>query len=338
MRRIASFVTRRADQPDAPSTTSSTDTDPLSQEGNKRKVRMFNSLSRKPAPPSRPVPLLASDSAHSSSSASSGSVEPRTPVDEVLPRTPSQRGSWKSWLGAKKHKNEDLKAAVHLPPTSAIALRPPSRFYDTDDTSSELEDDIPVQNLVESITRARNNMRAMILNSSIDRPSCPPLLDIPGGSSFPRSCLLSRHVHRRNTMESKMHKAALLRILDSHTPAEERSIAPLGARPAILVKDAQAHNPDIDTWPKAQHLRRISGGLGSWVTRPCFEDRVLVWTRQEPSGQIVSADVAGSQFGVAALEFSEPLHILAGFLPDVEDDFDPIAELQLESPPDSGTF
>ncbi|OAX44564.1 hypothetical protein K503DRAFT_764973 [Rhizopogon vinicolor AM-OR11-026] len=335
MRRIASFVARHVDHPDAPST-SSADTDSLPQAAAKRKARMFNSLSRKLAPPSRP-PLLASD--HSSSSASSASAELRTPDDEVLPRTPNQRGSWKSWLGAKKHRTEgDLKAAARLPqfPTPAIALRPPPRFNDTDDTSSELEDELPVQNFVPSTTLTRNNMRAIILNSSVERPSCPPLLDIPGGSPFPRSCLLSRHIHRRDTLESKMHKTALLRLLESLTPTDERSIAPLGARPVILVKEAPAHNSDIDVWPKAQLFRRISGGLGNWVARPCFEDRVLVWTRQEPSGQVVTSDVAGSQFGVAALEFSEPLYILAGLLADVDDDFDPNAEHPEPSPPDPG--
>jgi hypothetical protein len=136
-----------------------------------------------------------------------------------------------------------------------------------------------------------------------------------------------------------MHKAALLRKLESLTSAEERSIAPLGAQPVILVKEAQARNFDIDTWPKPQLIRESSGGLGNWVARPCFEDRVVVWTRQERSGQIVSSDVAGSQFGVAALEFSESLQILAGWLPDAEDNFDSSSEPHPESsPPNSGTF
>lgn len=347
MRRIASvFVSRRTDKSDAPSTTSSNDPDLLPQEATKRKARLFNSLSRKSAPQSLPQ-LLASGSALSSSSASSGSAELRTP-DEELPRMPSQRGTWKSWLGAKNHRNEaDLKAAW-LPPlsTSGIALRPTPRSNETDGASSESEDeadhlqDPPAQNFAQSITQARDSMRAVILNSSAnsDRPSCPPLLDIPASTLFPRSCLRLGHVCRRDTVESTMHKRALLRTLESLSPAEERSIAPLGRRPAILVKEAPAHNPDIDTWPKAQFLRRNSEGLGNWVARPCFEDRVLVWTRQEPSDQIVTTGISGSQFGVAALEYSDSLQILAGLLADVEDDFDPSAELRLEpSPPASGT-
>jgi hypothetical protein len=95
-----------------------------------------------------------------------------------------------------------------------------------------------------------------------------------------------------------------------------------------LLKDVPAYNPDIDTWPKAQSLRSNSEGLGNWVARPCYEDRVLVWTRQEPSGQIVTTGISGSQFGVAALEFSEPLQIMAGLLSDVDDGFDPSAEPQ----------
>lgn len=312
MRRISSFIARRVDKPDAPSTTSSNDTDPLPQDPIKRKTRALNSLSRKLAPSFRPH-LLASDSAYSSSSASSGSAELRTPDEEVLLRTLSQRGSWKSWLGAKKQRNEDLKAAAAcMPPfpTTPIALRPPPRFNDTDDTSSELEDDLPVPSITDK-------MRAMILNGSVDPPSSPPLLDIPGSSPFPRSCLRSSHIRRRNTLESKLHNTMLLHKLNSLSPAEERSIICLGARPIILVKEAQAHDPNIDAYPEARLLRRSSASVGDWMDRPCFEDRVQVWTRQEPSGQIVSADVAGSPyFGVAALEFSEQLQKLAGFEPE----------------------
>ncbi|KAG1752708.1 uncharacterized protein EDB91DRAFT_1216377 [Suillus paluster] len=348
MRRIASvFVSRRTDKPDAPSTTSSNDADHLPQEATKRKARLLSSLSRKSVPQSLPQ-LLASGSANSSSSTSSGSAELRTPDEELPRRMPSQKTSWKSWLGAKKHTNEgDLKAAW-LPPlsTSGIALRPPPRSNEMDEASSESEDeadhvqDPPVQNFAQSNTQARNSMKAIILNSSAnsDRPSCPPLLDIPDSTPFPRSCLRLGHVRRRDTLESKVHRRALLRMLESLSSAEERGIAPLARRPEILVKEATSHNSDVDTWPKPQFLRRNSEGLGNWAARPCFEDRVLVWTRQEPSGQIVTTGISGSQFGVAALEFSEPLQILAGLLADVEDDFDPSPEPRPElSPPDSGT-
>ena len=128
-----------------------------------------------------------------------------------------------------------------------------------------------------------------------------------------------------------MHKTALLRKLYSLSPAEQRSILPLGARPAILVKEAPAHNPDTETWPKAAFLQSNSSGLVNWVDRPCFEDRFVVWTLQEASGQFVSTDVAGPQLGVAALEFSEPIQILAGWLADEpEPEPGPGPELELE--------
>ncbi|KAG2141778.1 uncharacterized protein EDB93DRAFT_1338551 [Suillus bovinus] len=337
MRRMSSvFFSRRADKPNAPS---SNDTDSLPQEeATKRKTRMFTSLSRKAAP----AQFLASGS---SSSTSSGSAELRTPDDEESPRIviPSQKGSWKSWLGVKNlDKGEgDTKAASWLPPfpTAGIALRPPPKptSNETDNASSESESeadhpqDSPIQKFAQSITQARNSMRVIILNSSLDcdRPSCPPLLDIPHNTPFPRSCLRVGHVRRRDNLESKMHRAVLLRKLESLSPSEERSLAPLGSRPVTL-KEASAHNPDIDTWPKAQSLRRNSEGLGNWVARPCFEDRVSVWTRQEPFGEIVSSGISGSQLGVAALEFSEPLQILAGLLSDIDDDFEPSAEPQPE--------
>ncbi|KAG0709721.1 hypothetical protein DFH29DRAFT_885527 [Suillus ampliporus] len=322
MRRIASvFVSRRTDKSDAPSTTSSNDPDLLPQEATKRKARLFNSLSRKSAPQSLPQ-LLASGSALSSSSASSGSAELRTP-DEELPRMPSQRGTWKSWLGAKNHRNEaDLKAAW-LPPlsTSGIALRPTPRSNETDGASSESEDeadhlqDPPAQNFAQSITQARDSMRAVILNSSAnsDRPSCPPLLDIPASTLFPRSCLRLGHVCRRDTVESTMHKRALLRTLESLSPAEERSIAPLGRRPAILV------------W-----------GIG-WLV---LVSKIVFLSGLARNPPIKSSPPVsqGRSLVSRALEYSDSLQILAGLLADVEDDFDPSAELRLEpSPPASGT-
>jgi hypothetical protein len=106
-----------------------------------------------------------------------------------------------------------------------------------------------------------------------------------------------------------------------------------------LVKEVPAYNPDIDTWPKAQFSRSSSEGLGNWVARPYYEDRVLVWTRQELSGEFVPSGISGSQFGIAALEFSEPLQIMAGLLSDIDDGFDPSAEPQPEpSRPASGKF
>lgn len=344
MRRMTSvFLARRVDKPDA---ASSNDVDPLSQEATKRKasMRMFHSLSRKAVPPQ----LFASGS---SSSTSSGSAELRTPDDEELPhvRTLSQKGSWRSWLGAKNHRGEGDTKAAWLPPfsTPGIALRPPPTSNETDDASSESEDgadhiqDPPTQNLAQSITQARNSMRVMILNSSsdCDRPSCPPLLDIPHNTPFPRSCLRVGHVRRRDTLESKMHKTVLLKNLESLSPADSDAcgLAPLGSRPVTMVKEAPVCNPDVDIWPKKQFLRSNSEGLGNWVARPCYEDRVLVWTRQEPSGQIVTSRITGSQFGVAALEFSDPLQILAGLLSDVDDGFGPSPELQSEpSQPASG--
>ncbi|KAG1907104.1 uncharacterized protein F5891DRAFT_1181404 [Suillus fuscotomentosus] len=323
MRRMSSvFFARRADKPDAPS---SNNIDPPPQEATKRKTRMFNSLSRKAVP----TQLVTSGS---SSSTSSGSAELRTPDDEELPRIrmPSQKGSWKSWLGAKNldRVEADTKSAWLPPfPTTGITLRPPPKptSNETDDTSSESESeadhlqDSPIQNFSQSITQARKTRLTVIVLP------CPPLLDIPHNTPFPRSCLRVGHVRCRDTLESKMHKALLLSRLESLSPAEERCLAPLGSR-SVALKEAPAYNPDVDTWPKAQFLRRNSEGLGNWVARPCYEDRVLVWTRQERSGEIVTSGISGSQLGVAALELSEPLQILAGLLSDIDDGFDPSAE------------
>ncbi|KAI6047399.1 hypothetical protein EDC04DRAFT_2950624 [Pisolithus marmoratus] len=64
--------------------------------------------------------------------------------------------------------------------------------------------------------------------------------------------------------------------------------------------------------------------LGSLA--PYYEERVYVWTREE-RGEIVCSRVTGPQLGVAALEYSEVLDILAG----------PLSELPSE-PSDGATF
>ncbi|KAG1889498.1 hypothetical protein F4604DRAFT_2016478 [Suillus subluteus] len=81
---------------------------------------------------------------------------------------------------------------------------------------------------------------------------------------------------------------------------------------------------------EAQSLRSNNKGLSNWVARLCYEDRVLAWTYQEPSGQIITSGISRSQLGIAALEFSELLQVLAGLLSDINDGFNPAAEPQPE--------
>jgi len=55
-----------------------------------------------------------------------------------------------------------------------------------------------------------------------------------------------------------------------------------------------------------------SRGMKKWAMRPCFEERVVVWSI-DATGQLVRAPVSRiSLLGVAELEFSEGAEALAG--------------------------
>ncbi|KAH7921819.1 hypothetical protein BV22DRAFT_701902 [Leucogyrophana mollusca] len=350
MRRIASvFVSKRTDRPtdrsDAPAPASSNEHSAPQRDPSKKKSRVFNSLSRRAVHPTLPQ-LIASDAANSSASSSSGSTTLPTPDEEHhrLPRTPSKKANWKSWLGGRKptadtRNDWDFKPDWP-PPLPTSALRPPQidLSNDTDDASSQSDDesDHPEHLAVhaispQSITKARTNLRTMITNSLLPQYSHPPLLDIPSGTSFPRSSNTSRHLSRIETTASKMHKALLLKRLDDLTRSDEHSIAPLGLRPAVTSRQPSGYNLDEDPCIPPEHVVAHCTGLAKWASRPCYEDRVLVWTREESSGNAICTRISGSGFGVAALEFSGPLETLAGLDADVQD-FDPMAEASGEIP------
>ncbi|KIJ70045.1 hypothetical protein HYDPIDRAFT_23193 [Hydnomerulius pinastri MD-312] len=350
MRRIASvFVSsRRADKPDAPSTTSSNEETVPRRDSQKKKSRVFNSLSRKvTATALPPLPsLLASELAGSSSSSSSGSTTLRTPDDDGLPRTPSKKGNWKLWLGAKKPPQDLVEETKfpswQSPPLPKTGLRPPnvdlSNETDADDASTQYgaesydhdgETSFHVYS-PQQIAQARSNARTMIMNSLIRHSTSPPVLQLVDAISFPRSCNNSRHLPRKETMESELHKKSLLARLNSLSRSAESSIAPLASKTLTSISETSPNFQD-DFLPSADSVSLDSKGLRTWVERPCYEDRVRVWAR-EVSGDIICTRVPGSRFGVAALEFSERVELLAGafeeeLFPDVQ--FDPASEFTL---------
>ncbi|KAG8218582.1 hypothetical protein J3R82DRAFT_4223 [Butyriboletus roseoflavus] len=344
MRRLASvFVasSRRSDKSDAPSTDDTSHTGPTRVV--QKKSRVFPSLSRKHLssadPPSLP-PLIASDLANSSSSSSSGSTTLRTPDDDGIPRTPSKKGSWKSWLAGRNAAISDHPEEHHPPPwkSSQNALRPPKpASNETDDASSQFDDsygspdDIhTLSSSPQQITTARANARIMIMNSLVHELASPPLFQLSGTISFPRSCNKPRRLRRRETLESELHKKSLLARLDRLSPSAESSIAPLASKPLSPKPETQP-NLQVDVFPSADSVSFHSTGLENWVLRPCFEDRLQLWFHSD-SGEIIRTRIPGSHFGVAALEFSESLELMAGALPERDEDvvaFDPALEFTL---------
>jgi len=141
--------------------------------------------------------------------------------------------------------------------------------------------------------------------------SPPPLLFVPGQPVFPRSCNFRRSLYTQESMESRLHRARILRCLDSQdiTRAQERSIVSLGTRTAVMTKRPSLCLDD-DAVPDTFQSRTFSQGLQRWAMRPCFEDRMEVWALEE--GNLLCTRVAGPGFGVAAIEISEHIDVLAG--------------------------
>ena len=320
MRRLASVLvasSRRTDKSDAPTPADDSSRPRLVH----KKSRVFSSLSRKHLQPS-PPPLVASDLAKSSSSSSSGSTTLRTPDDDGLPRTPSKKGSWKSWLGGRNTTVSDHPEGRHSPPwqPSKNVLHPPKSGSNetvdvssqSDDTYGSPEDTHTSSYSPQQIATARANARTMIMNSLIYEPTAPPLFQCSGAILFPRSCHSSPRLRRRETLESKLHKKSLLARLDHLSSYAELSIAPLALKP-IFPKPQTPRNFQVDVFPSAESVSFYSSGLTNWVSRPCFEDRLQLWTCSD-SGEIIRTRVPGSHLGVAALEFSESVELLAGTL------------------------
>lgn len=324
MRRFASVFVSRRDRPDAPSTTSDESSKPRQPKG----PGVLASLARRATQSSVP-PLLPGNS---SSSSSSGSAALQTPVDENLPRKQSKKGSWSSWIAPKKQVRRDTHRSSCFP--SNTALSPPNvdPANETVDARSSPSDDGSDHSDSQwsQMARVRANARIIVSNSLVHHSDSSPLLDAPELVAFPRSCNPCRRLRRKETLESKVHKNALLSRLDKLSPPELSSIAAWSTSTVAPAKPSR--DPLLDFFPDTGAIARHSEGLRAWISRPYYEERVYVWTR-EGEGDITRSRVAGPQLGVAALEYSNVLDLLAGTSSEPPDEplygaiFDPTVEL-----------
>jgi hypothetical protein len=334
MRGISSmFGAKRSDKPLAPPTY---DSQPHRgpQPNTKKPSRIFGSISRKTMINTR---LTVADHSQSSSSSSSGTNSLGTAVDdEGLVR----KVAWVPWLG-RKRSDIAKKLSIHreewdLPrqgrqtrPPPILGVPPGDQLADEteDESSSESEEDEDVSalsNTVLTVTplalaKCHANLRAMIANSLQPPFSPPPLLHVSGQPIFPRSCNPRRSLYVQETMESKMHKARILRRIDHQqiTQGQELSIISFGMRPPPTKRPSL--QLDDETVSATFVVRTYSQGLQRWALRPCFEDRVAVWTLEERTGNVLHTRVTGTSFGVAALEISEAVDVLAGAISEESD-------------------
>lgn len=277
----------------------------------------------------------------SSRSSSTVSHSLPTPDDgETIMRTTSTKLHWKSWLGGGKKSNDPAakKSTVtsqhwavprqtwrSRPPP--VLQPPPHRHVSVDDsedeTSSESESEdesdagsssglVMTRNSTHVAPLASDNaltIHRIITEYCLQPPfSPPPLLFAPGQPAFPRSCNSRRALYKQETLESRMHRTRLLRIIDNPKLARAHDLS-FGNRTAALIKKRPSLHLNEEAVPNTFQSCNFSQGLRKWVLRPCFEDRMDVWV---PGDDIpLRTRVTGPSLGVAALEISEHVNALA---------------------------
>ncbi|KZW04228.1 hypothetical protein EXIGLDRAFT_20263 [Exidia glandulosa HHB12029] len=274
------------------------------------------------------APGLATPTSSASSDASSSL---RTPDEgEDLFATPQQSPSrWKSFL--RRNKSGTIAKPVQdvpEPETMRFPRRPlpnsaadDSDEDDTDDSSSS-EDEEPYQQptptrqtmptVVDPVlsARAQTNLRTMLQNSLDSAPTSHPLLASLGAFAFPRSSNASSSLPVMPTMESTLHRSKLLQRINARSlsTVEQASILPFRSK---NVHSSRRAPKRVDDEAVSDHkkVERFSTGVQSWLRRPTFEERAVVWTLEpDVLGDVLrNKPVQGTGHAVAELEFSDGL-------------------------------
>ncbi|KAH9853498.1 hypothetical protein C2E23DRAFT_728639 [Lenzites betulinus] len=339
MRRIAAvFASKRSDRSDAASSTAaSSSPDHSTQPAQKQTqpvkphTRFFRSISRKSKPVDPVVHRLNSSDHHPPSSSSSSSGAPTTPDDDRgsllrapvskawlhLPPLPLDQRSSTSSLHHPELTPHHDRSSFHSTPRPRAAPSRQSTLDTEDDSSEESSTALDLSRPPERSTPLAAPDFVLALTSSRLHPpfAPPPLLHVPGKPSFPRSSNARRALPYADSLESSMHRARLQRRLQRGdlSPAEKRSIAPFAGRRSAPTEPLSLQLDDNAVDPR--HIKPFSAGLRKWADRPCFEDRLQVLLAEDvPVGSTpVWARVPpATGFGVAALEYSVALELLAG--------------------------
>ncbi|GJE84204.1 hypothetical protein PsYK624_002800 [Phanerochaete sordida] len=328
MRRLAAvFTGRRSDKSDAGSSASRADRSDRSgptassqasaattTKTTKSRSGFFRSLSKG---------SLSKD--HVASSASSSSGGPQTPSDDqesIAPPPPSQ--GRKSWLSQVSEAPLPLPLPVPAKPTTRPYLpRTPRRESDqTSETSTESEtteeqDAEPPLSTpwsAPSVPAAPKEYFRVITTNALRPPySPPPLLHVPRGPLFPRSCNPSRQLPANDTLHARVLRKRLLaraeRISEGALAGfAGRKHAPQRLLPLVL---------DDQAIPKSYTVLPASQGLRRWVERPCFEDRMIVYLPAEQVGGDCRYERVYASAAVEALGISEHVEAMAGLWEDI---------------------
>ncbi|CAL1700739.1 unnamed protein product [Somion occarium] len=277
-------------------------------------------------PRRHPMPSLVRTDAPSSSSSSSGG--PHTPDDEraSLVRGKSDFNPWLQYPGPEDARVPNISPGntsqvrpslkdtrTHLSPWSHSQPRHSHEDTDEDTSSVESSESEGAPALLNTTMAPSEYFRVLTVNAIAPPFSPPPLLHIHGCPVFPRSSNRCRALLRDESLRSGMHKKHLLcRLAQGNlSPSDElalkgfanRTHGPAPKRPSLLLDD---------TALKAREkVGTHSQGLKRWVTRPCFEERMVLYVPLE-TGEVVARSIPGINLGVAELEYSEALEVLAG--------------------------
>ncbi|TFK43442.1 hypothetical protein BDQ12DRAFT_718662 [Crucibulum laeve] len=309
-----------------------------------------------------------SDPAHSSASSSgSASLSIRTPDDDhvTLERSSTKR-SWKTWLGSKRaaslnkhvpkpdHQDSPVQdwhprhppafSRPPLPGNRAVSHQPEDSEQDTTSESDAESEVLLEPALTTTASSAAPSSRLQNLRISPQSSLTPPLPSSPfvqhaSQPLFPRSCNRPQELLPQPTMLSAMLKSHTLRRLQDPESRlnypDEVSMLSFTNRSTPAVNDLPTGVPFNEPRPSnPTKIFKSSPGLRSWISRPCFEDRFIIFLPTE--GDILRWPVTSSM-AVAALEYSEVLDAMVD--PDFDATFFPssekvmsVAEIEVPSP------
>jgi len=330
MRRFASLFKRndKSDTTTVSSASSGARSEPPTKSSSvKKQSRFFRSLSlkavqtaaiRDPQPPVPQPPLQA----YSSSSSSTDSPAPATPDDdsEIAPSIPGRKSD--RWSERKLAPSLPVRGGSLGSVLNSPGLAPIPTIARSDD-SEELDDGASVTSSSPSIASTQPVSPHAFLHSLTTCAlapafSTPPLLHLPNVPLFPRSANPISALPYQETTASTLHRTQLLRRLTRRdlSASEERSITSFTSRRTLPAKPHfLLPKSDNGAFCDVKRVSNVSRGLQRWISRPCFEDRMSVYTLG-PSGRlddIVVQNVTGGALGVEALEVSETIEVLAGY-------------------------
>ena len=282
----------------------------------------------------------------SQSTSSDASSSVRTPSDYEPLEDAQNKKSWMSWIASGKRRKQSPER-TRRPAVSDVFLRPNTRPIPApaavDDTTSD-EDDASDASWSDSaggdrlfpsattphpasvqqrprrppqeLSVAIANLRAITLNSlQSTSHTTAPLVQSQSSPQFPRSSNLVNHFPPLPLMCAEVHKKRLLKRLESRKldRLEQMSILPFSTRAHTRKKASRTLSTSEETMAVSKAVGGgWSRGMKQWAMRPCFEERVVIWS-MDATNQLARAPVSRiSLLGVAELEFSEGAEALAG--------------------------